>query len=131
MIVDQDISYGACVALAAGNQKLLIRQLEWDYSFDIPTYDALHDTGMNIDKAVAYIWQKSVTEAKKLRESGAIRINNHVHKELRYTATASDYDQGFVLLGIGKPRTEGGRGVELPIRVHPLCQCTGNECTCV
>jgi hypothetical protein len=103
------------------------------WPFDIPTYkDMYSGVGMNVDKAVAFLWSDSalanwqegrivpggsVTKAKRLREQGVIRINCEAHLDLRYVATPEDVRRGHVLMAVGKPSKEGGPGYELNIPV--------------
>lgn len=79
--------------------------LRWDlvraYSLDIPGYtDKLH-----VDRAVAFIWPhlaSSVNAAKRLRDSGAVKINKTQYKEVYYIPTTEDRTQGWFRLGVGK-----------------------------
>lgn len=102
-------------------------------SFEIPGYNDLYEEkGINLDKAVAYLFglsalatfndrgklvPGSVTQAKKLRESGSIRVNGEVYLNLRYTRTKEDSERGYVKIGVGKPSVMGGKGHEFPLVV--------------
>lgn len=102
------------------------------YSVDLPGYNDIYSTGINLDKAISSLYGVcahskkdtegkflpiSVTEVKRLREAGSIRINRQVHKNLKYTATREDVDRGYFAVAIGKSSAEGGLGLEKPIGV--------------
>lgn len=88
---------------------------EWEfdiimqYSVEIPGYDSLYppSPGLNLDRAIAYLWSGSpqfgsTTAAKRVRDSGGLRVNGEIHTGLKYTAVESDVERGYFTLGIGK-----------------------------
>ena len=103
-----------------------------EWPFDLPTYKELYSSGMNVDKVIASFFgnsalatfdsrgrmvPRSVNSARRFREAGAIRINATVHREVKYAATEEDVRRGHIVIGVGKPSRDGGKGYEVPIPV--------------
>jgi tyrosyl-tRNA synthetase len=68
----------------------------------IPRRDVeLYGISFNVDKSIAKNFAISTTQAKRLRESGAVRFDNEVIEDLWYNPTIAEVEDGIVV-NVGK-----------------------------